>query len=110
MPVSCLIHLSTNSTRCSMGDVSFQGTDPPQVRTVGVTHVLGPGCYPCPRFVPVQGEEPWGVARRPRLKKKNSLSDSRSATSRRPRPKRLKKKRGETRSGTSRRPRLLGET
>src|ERR1700737_1104464 len=28
-------------------------TDPLQVRTVGVTHVLGPFCYPCPRFVPL---------------------------------------------------------
>src|ERR1700731_698150 len=74
MPVSCLIHLSTNARRCSMGDVSFQGTDPPQVRTVGVTHVLGPFCYPCPRFVPVQGEEPWGVARRPRLYEKTRSS------------------------------------
>src|ERR1700716_4078425 len=68
--VSCLLQRSTNSRRCSMGDVSFQGTDPPQVRTVGVTHVLGPLCYPCARFVPVQGAEPWGVARRPRLPKK----------------------------------------
>ena len=24
-----------------MGDAPFQGTDPPQIRTVGVTHVLG---------------------------------------------------------------------
>ena len=39
-----------------MGEVSFQGTDPPQVRTVGVTHVLGPVCHPCARSVPVQGE------------------------------------------------------
>src|SRR4030081_1445259 len=70
MLLSWLAQFITNAQRCSMGDVSFQGTDPPQVRTVGVTHVLGPLCYPCARFVPVQGAEPWGVARRPRLPKK----------------------------------------
>jgi len=44
-----------------MGESSFQGTHrPPQVRTVGVTHVLGPVCHPCAQFVPVQGAEPWG--------------------------------------------------
>src|SRR5437016_4519450 len=52
MLVSCLARCSTNSKRCSMGDVSFQGTDPPQVRTVGVTHVLGPVWHPCARSVP----------------------------------------------------------
>jgi hypothetical protein len=35
-----------------MSDVSFQGTDPPQVRTIGVTHVLGPFCHPCARLIP----------------------------------------------------------
>src|SRR5712692_2064247 len=69
MLLSCFAHCSTNSKRCSMGDVSFQGTDPPQVRTVGVTHVLGPVCHPCARSVPVQGEEPWGDARMRRLPK-----------------------------------------
>src|SRR4030088_1161086 len=59
MLVSCLLQRSTNSRRCSMGDMSFQGTDPPQVRTVGVTHVLGPFCHPCARFVPMTVEGSW---------------------------------------------------
>src|SRR5438067_13747447 len=57
---SCFSHSTTNPRRCCMGEVSFQGTHPPQVRTVGVNHVLGPVCHPCPRSVPVQGAEPWG--------------------------------------------------
>src|SRR5438105_15635325 len=57
---SCLSHSTIKARRCSMGELSFQGTDPPQVRTIGVTHVLGPVCHPCARSVPVQGEEPWG--------------------------------------------------
>src|ERR1700687_931349 len=67
MLVSCFIQPTKNSRRCSMGDLSCQGTAPPQVRTIGVTHVLGPFCHPCPRFVPVQGAEPWGGASRCRL-------------------------------------------
>src|SRR5438270_12285117 len=60
---SCLSHSTTKARRCSMGDISFQGTDPPQVRTVGVTHVLGPVCHPCARSVPCAhsgiGGETW---------------------------------------------------
>src|SRR5881396_3872155 len=52
MLASCFDQRTTNSRRCSMGDVSFQGTNPPRVRTVGVTHALGPFCYPCARLVP----------------------------------------------------------
>src|SRR5205809_5691304 len=53
MLASCFDQRTTNSRRCSMGDVSFQGTNPPRVRTVGVTHALGPFCYPCARLVPI---------------------------------------------------------
>src|SRR5579864_947930 len=66
---SCFSHSTTNLRRCSMGELSFQGTHPPQMRTVGVTHVLGPVCHPCAQSVPVQGEEPWGESRSFRLPK-----------------------------------------
>src|SRR5579859_6296894 len=56
---SCLSHSTTNARRCSMGEVSFQATDPPQVRTVGVTHVLGPVCHPCAQSVPFPGTHLW---------------------------------------------------
>ena len=36
------------------GDASFQSTDPPQVRTVGVADVFGSFCYPCALPVPEQ--------------------------------------------------------
>src|SRR5581483_4971686 len=60
MLVSCLAHATTNARRCSMGEVSFQATDPPEVRRIGVTHVLGLMCYPCARFVPSRGAQPLG--------------------------------------------------
>src|SRR6186997_2973384 len=39
----------TNLNRCSTGTISFQGITP---MDDCVTHVFGPFCYLCPRFIP----------------------------------------------------------